>query len=232
MSLKIGVENGTEGRAIVWVLDHLGCFAYGSQSQDSLDALPAAVQEFNKWLLTHAKESWIIPPDQYPLLDGAWEVYQIDENYARANEGYEVNAWFQDDWRPLSATEIERGIELLGLTRKDLLSSVHGLDEDKLNAKPAAGGWSIARILNHIGNADWWYLDRLGLAFPRDDMPSDKIHRLKKTRDHFVALLPSLAGSNQVVGIDGEFWSPRKLLRRAVWHERDHTFHIQELLLP
>lgn len=35
---------------------------------------------------------------------------------------------------------------------------------------------------------------------------------------------------NLKVGIDGEFWSPRKMLRRAVWHERDHTFHIDKLI--
>jgi hypothetical protein len=29
--------------------------------------------------------------------------------------------------------------------------------------------------------------------------------------------------------VDFEFWSPRKLLRRAVWHERDHTTHIRRL---
>jgi hypothetical protein len=32
-----------------------------------------------------------------------------------------------------------------------------------------------------------------------------------------------------VVGLEGEFWSPRKLLRRAVWHERDHSQHIRQL---
>lgn len=31
-------------------------------------------------------------------------------------------------------------------------------------------------------------------------------------------------------GENGEFWSPRKLLRRAIWHERDHTNHILQLL--
>jgi hypothetical protein len=35
---------------------------------------------------------------------------------------------------------------------------------------------------------------------------------------------------NKVVGVEGEMWSPRKVLRRAVWHERDHTEHIRKLL--
>ena len=226
MTLKIGVENGMEGRSIVWVLDHLGCFSYGSQLESALNALPAAIQEYHQWLLRHRKESWIIPPDQEQLLDGTWEVFHIDENYLVTDGGYEM---FQDDWRPLSKAEVERGIELLGLTRQDLLTTVSNLDEDALNKKRAADSWSIDRVLNHVGNADRWYLDRLGLAQPRNDTPSETFERLKTIRDHLLEILPNLANSNLVVGIDGEFWSPRKLLRRAVWHERDHTFHIKEL---
>jgi len=30
--------------------------------------------------------------------------------------------------------------------------------------------------------------------------------------------------------MEGEIWSPRKALRRAVWHERDHTEHIRKIL--
>ena len=37
-------------------------------------------------------------------------------------------------------------------------------------------------------------------------------------------------GVKQVIGVDGEFWSPRKVLRRALWHERDHMEHIKKLL--
>lgn len=230
MSLKIGIENGMEGRSIVWVLNHWGCFSYGSQPESALNSLPVAIQEYNQWLLRHEKESWIIPPDQENLIDGTWEVYHIDENYLTAESGYEVNAWFQDDWRPPSKAEIERGIELLGLARQDLLRTISDIDEEVLNSNLSADSWSINRVLNHVGNADLWYLDRLGLAPPRNDIPTETIERLKTIRNHLLDILPSLANSNLVVGIDGEFWSPRKLLRRAVWHERDHTFHIKEIL--
>jgi len=49
-------------------------------------------------------------------------------------------------------------------------------------------------------------------------------------RDHFNSLLPRLDGVDHVVGLEGEIWSPRKALRRALWHERDHTEHIRKLL--
>jgi hypothetical protein len=89
--------------------------------------------------------------------------------------------------------------------------------------------WSIAGILRHVASAEWWYLDRLGLAFPRLDLPDDPFKRLQVAREHLNKALPDLTGSTQVIGKDGEFWSPRKLLRRAVWHELDHVIHIHKL---
>jgi hypothetical protein len=43
-------------------------------------------------------------------------------------------------------------------------------------------------------------------------------------------MLPTLEGMKQVFGVDGEFWSPRKVLRRALWHEKDHVEHICKLI--
>ena len=172
----------------------------------------------------------MIPHDQDHHIDSTWEVFHIDENFAVTSEGYEVNAWFQDDWKPLSAVEVTIGIELLSMSRADLLSTVDDLGQDSLNFKPPGEKWSIGGILKHVASADWWYLDRLGMAFPGDQLPSEPGERLEMVRTQMVEILPSLAESKLVVGIEGEFWSPRKLLRRAVWHERDHTFHIRKLL--
>ncbi|MCJ7535727.1 MAG: DinB family protein [Anaerolineales bacterium] len=230
MFLKIGIENGAEGRTIVWELDHLGCFSYGDNSLEALHALPLAVEKHNEWLVQHGLGEQAIPLEQSVHIGETWEVYHIDDNYAFVPDGYEVNAWFQDDWRPLTEAESKLGIELLGLSRADLLSSVAGLSTETLNAKLSGERWSITGILNHVGNADWWYLDRLGLAFPRDELPAESGERLIKIRDHMLAVLPNLVDSTLVVGMDGEFWSPRKVMRRAVWHERDHTAHIQKLL--
>jgi len=49
-------------------------------------------------------------------------------------------------------------------------------------------------------------------------------------RASFTDLLPKLEGVKKVLGVDGEFWSPRKVLRRALWHERDHVEHIKKLI--
>jgi hypothetical protein len=230
MSLKIGVENGIEGRTMVWVLDHLGCFSYGENSLEALRALPAAVQEYNEWLIRHGLEKQIIPLEEPVQIEETWEVYHIDENHSVVRAGYEVNAWFHNDWKPLTGPEIKLGITLLAASRADLLLSVEGLSEETLNRKLTGERWSITGILNHVGNADWWYLDRLGLSYPRDELPAEPFHWLSEVRNHLLISLPKLVDSPQVVGVDGEFWSPRKVLRRAVWHERDHTSHIRKLL--
>ena len=116
------------------------------------------------------------------------------------------------------------------MSRAALLATVESLGEETMNLKLPGERWRIAGILKHVASADWWYLDRLGMAFPGKQLPSETGERLEKMRTHMVYILPSLAESKLVVGIVGEFWSPRKLLARAVWHERDHTFHIRKFL--
>jgi hypothetical protein len=38
-----------------------------------------------------------------------------------------------------------------------------------------------------------------------------------------------LATRKGVVTLSGETWSARKVMRRTLWHERDHTAHILKL---
>ena len=230
MLFKVGLENGAEGRSIAWVLDYPGCFAYGRDGGEALDNLPLAVRDYSDWIARHDPRPWVLPIDHEFQLEETWEVYSINEAYQLVEEGYEVNAWFLNDWRPLAESEIERGLKMLSWSRADLLELVQGLSQDELEHKHPHERWTIAGILGHVGGSEWWYLNRLGLDFPKEQVPKEPFERMHAIRAHLVEILPGLAGSGRVVGIEGEFWSPRKLLRRAVWHERDHTLHIAKLL--
>ena len=123
MRLKIGIENGTEGRTIAWVLDHPGCTSYGDNSEGAIQNLPAALREYNEWLSKHEHETWRVPIEQEFVIEETWEVYQIDDRFEITADGYEVNAWFRHDWKPLSAEDITRGLSLLSWSREDLLES-------------------------------------------------------------------------------------------------------------
>lgn len=230
MYFRIGLETNTEGRAQVWALDYPGCFSYGREGHEALHNFPAAVQDYIEWILRHGCQPWLSAPDAEVEAEEIWDVYTIDRDFELAEEGYEVNAWFRHDWKPLTGEDIARARLLLGWGREDLLAAVSGLSPEVLEARHPNERWSIAGILNHVGGAEWWYLDRLGLAFPRAEVPGEPFERLERVRARLLEVLAGLEGSRQVVGVDGEFWSPRKALRRAIWHERDHTFHIRKLL--
>ncbi len=227
---KVGLENNYEGRSLVWVLGHPGCFAYGADGGQALQAVPQAVQSYQAWITSHLTDSWLNPSETGYHLEETWDCYKINDAYELAQEGYEVNAWFRHDWIPLSTVDIQRGLLLLAWGTQELMQIVSSLSVETLERTYPGELWSIAGIVKHIGGSEWWYLDRLGVAFPRNEVPEDPFKRLEKVHTYFNVLLPDLAGSTQVIGANGEFWSPRKLLRRAVWHEYDHIAHIRKLL--
>ena len=230
MLIRIGLENNDRGRSMAWALDFPGAFAYGQDGSEAMLNLPRALIQYQEWANRHAGETWLEIGDFDLRLVETWQVYRINRAMEESAEGYEVEAWFRDDWRPLQAEEIERSIKLFDWSRADLLRITAELPAEKLDAEMTGERWSIRGILSHIGGAEWWYLDRLGLAQHRTELPKDAFERLAATRARLVKALPELAGSKQVVGVDGEFWSPRKLLRRALWHELDHIGHIIQLL--
>ncbi|WKZ37883.1 MAG: DinB family protein [Anaerolineales bacterium] len=232
MKFRIGIENNNEGvRSIAWVLEHPGCYAYGKNEQEALANAVNAIAEYATWIGRHGV-SWLPGNLKIELQAGqAWTDYQINEDFERVDEGgYDVDPFFEHDWKPLTAVDIERGRKLLSWSRADLMNVIESLTPEQWEIKREGERWDVAGIVNHIGGAEWWYLDRLGLAFPKAEVPKEPLARLEKVRTLMIERLPAFRDSKQVVGVDGEFWSPRKVLRRALWHERDHTEHIRKLL--
>jgi hypothetical protein len=233
MIFQVGVENHNEGRSIAWALEHPGCYAYGTNADGATLNLEGALESYAGWILRHETKTWLtFARDEIEtVINGTWDVYYINDELDKATEadGYSVESFFPYDWKPLAEVEIGRALKLLDWTRTDLLKQVEGLSEEKLNAKYMGERWSINGILGHVGNAEYWYMECLGLAFPRAELPEEPHARIKKVRSHFRSVLPRLERMKKVVGVNGEFWSPRKMLRRALWHERDHTEHIRKL---
>lgn len=231
MALRIGIENNNEGyRTIAWAVEHPGCFAYGMDTESALSVMQKTVQDYTTWIASH-EPPWLDAVQEALVVEDTWLDYNIDESYDRVEEGgYAVEPFFLYDWKPLTGSDIERGLKLLTWSRIDLLDTITRLDAERLARTYPNERWNIAGIIGHIGGAEWWYLDRMNLAFPRDQVPKEPLERLEKVRSVLIETLPRLEGSQQIVGVQGEFWSPRKILRRAVWHERDHTAHIRKLI--
>jgi hypothetical protein len=233
MIFRIGIENNNDDRSIAWALDHPGCFAYGQNSEEAQRNFLRAAQEYVAWIARH-EVPWLDGEVEL-LLEETFDTYFVNSSFERVERGsetYMAESFFLNEWKPLVRYEIERALKLLAWSRADLLGLVKELSAEKLAETYPNERWPIHGILKHIGGAEWWYQERLGYPFPEDekDVPEEPFERLTIVRDHFTSLLPRLEGMNKVIGKEGEIWSPRKVLRRAVWHERDHTEHIRKLL--
>ena len=232
MLFHVGIENNSEGsRSIAWALEHPGCYAYGKDADSALAAFPAALRAYSFWINQH-ESSWLHVQNIETSVDGIWNNHTVDGKPERveASETDRKTVEFQYDWKPLTGEEIEQGLKLLAWSRADLLKTIEGLSAEKLDQTYPGERWSINGILHHIGGGEWWCMDRLGRGFPQSELPKAPMECLEKVRLTFRELLPTLEGVKRVAGADGEFWSPRKALRLALWHERDHTEHIHKLL--
>lgn len=231
MRINIGLELDNEGRALAWALDYPGCFADGEEGSDAVIALARALVSYEDWVARHGRPGWVNLEDFDLRVVETWQVYTINDDYDEIEGGYAVNAWFRHDWKPLNAEEIERGLTLLDWSREDLLRVAQPLEDRVMDLQYPGERWSIRGILRHVAGAEWWYLDRLNLVEGgRDQLPKDVFARLETVRTQLKKVLPELAGCERVLGKEGELWSPRKLLRRALWHEINHRDHILQLL--
>lgn len=154
---------------------------------------------------------------------------------------YLVNAFFEDDKRPLTPAEIQMALDEMLITRQNFLDQVEHLPPEILD-QTIRGEYhdNLNGIVKHVALAEWGYcykmsdnLDSMALLhnpLARTLMDAPPLEALAISRDNTRQLLPSLAGDTRIITYLGEKWSARKVLRRTLWHERDHTQHIAQRL--
>ena len=232
MHIRIGLENNIEGRTLAWALDYPGCFAYGLDEAEALIRLPRALLAYEVWIKDHTDDPWIDFDDLDLRVVERTDTFRIGEDYRLAPEGqgYEINAWFIDDWRPLTEVEIEQGLMIFHWQREELLAGLTTLDRVILEKERPGQRWNIWGIVKHIANAELWYLSRLGLTeLNYKQLDPDPKQRLAQTAALIDKIFPTFVNIVNVTGIEGEFWAYRKILRRTLWHQRDHIEHIKQL---
>jgi uncharacterized damage-inducible protein DinB len=232
MHIRIGIENNIEGRTLAWALDYPGCFSYGMDETEALIRLPRELLNYEKWIKDHTSNPWVEFKDMEMHVEERYNTFRLGDDYRPApeGEGYEINAWFIDDWRPLEIVEINHALETFHWQREELLAGLTTLPTERLKKQFPGQRWNILGIAKHIANAEFWYLSRLELIkIQRSDLLPEPIPRLEQMAGLIDRVLPSHVNQVRVSGLDGEFWSYRKIVRRILWHQRDHIEHIKEL---
>jgi predicted RNase H-like HicB family nuclease len=208
----VGIEEGEDGGFLAHGLGLPGCAAPGRSAEEAVENFAAALQQWLQFL------AFIGEP--VPAEDAELEV-AVDEwlvTGARVAEG-ETVACFAADLPALDGGELRAGVHRLGQLRGLLLARIRRRPDAELDA-PAEGGWTVRNILDELARAQWWLLSRLG-ATPMAETPERTVARLDTAMalvvQHLGTLPPERRGTR--LELDGEEWTPRKVLRRLLWLE-------------
>jgi uncharacterized damage-inducible protein DinB len=155
------------------------------------------------------------------------------------------------DLELLAPEEEERHFRLMAHARADLLALVHAsptgagpsLPDDLLDWQPDPESWSLRRVLRHVGDAEEWYVSRL---VSPETLPAEWEHDqelplfefLEMERCTAIARLQQLTPDErsrvsypaQWTDHPDEPWTTRKVLRRFLEHEREHTGQARDIL--
>ncbi|HSJ55371.1 MAG TPA: DinB family protein, partial [Anaerolineae bacterium] len=132
---------------------------------------------------------------------------------------------------------------LMAHARADLLALAGGLCDEFLDWEPDPECFTLRRVLRHVGSAEQWYVSRVvpPLSLPGEWRDDEGLHLwdfLEMERRTGLERLRALTPEERA-GVfyptawtthPDEAWTLRKVLRRFLEHERDHTGQVLEIL--
>ena len=225
--IQIGIERNVEGRTLAWALDYPGVFTYGADDAEALIRIPRQILTFESWLNLHTDQSWVQLEGLDMHIDETFEAFPVEAD----GKIHEVHAFFRSDMVPLTEEDIQKALMVFKWQREELLAGVETLPAELLKHEFEGQRWTIEGILEHIARVESWYFSRLGFEIPEPADGSDAYRLLNASAAIVNKCLPELIGSDQVFEHRQEKWSARKLVRRLLWHQRDHIDHIRDLAL-
>jgi len=213
-----------------------GCFQRAGSQEEALSELPHAIQAYQTWLHKHQED---IDVDDAVTL----ELVEVIHGFGPFKRG-DSAALFAVDCQPPTPDEMEKiYFRRAAYARDDLLALTRPLPRRIHNWRARAGEMNIAEILRHIGNAEEWYLSRL---VPPEELPTEwefnhqvpvfkflemerktVIDRLRRLDDEELQKVNYPA---HWTNHPHEPWTARKVLRRMIEHELEHTEHIRQVL--
>jgi predicted RNase H-like HicB family nuclease len=211
-TIRVGLEESVSGGAMAHALDLPGCCAVGDSPEAAVDAFQRVLMD---WLRFLAASGEPVPPADAELEIAVNEWILTD---ARVLAG-ETEVLFADDLRALEQDEAERGVQRLGALRSRVLAHVRRRPEALLDAE-TPGGMTARQVLEELARAQWWLLTRLG-STPMAEVPEKTLARLDTAMALVVDRLTALPDDarGRCLELDGEEWTPRKVLRRLLWLE-------------
>jgi predicted RNase H-like HicB family nuclease len=209
-TFPLGLEEGPDGAIRVHALSLPGCTSEGATRDEALAAFPAALADWFA-LLAEVGERTPEPEAELDLAIDEW--VETDADVAAG----ETNVCYEADLAPLESFEIDLLLRRLGDLRGRLLRTVRQIPDAELDAIELPGGYTLRRALDELARAQWWTLSRLG-ASPMAEIPERTLGRLDTAMALVLQCFTEMPAEQRAapLEIEGELWSPRKVLRRLL----------------
>jgi predicted RNase H-like HicB family nuclease len=208
----IGLEQGPDGSVLAHSLSLPGCTAFGASPQAAASAFHGALAD---WLSFLGAVGEPVPDPGAELEVAVDEWVTTDADVASG----ESTACFAADVAALAEADVDRGLRMLGDLRSRLLALVRRQPASVLDAETDAG-WTVRQILEELARGTWWTLSRLG-ASPMAEPAEGTLGRLDTAMALAVQVFAHLPPDRRGLRLemDGEEWTPRKVMRRLLWQE-------------
>jgi predicted RNase H-like HicB family nuclease len=202
-----------------------GCNWLANDPEEALGSAAGAIAWHLSWLSKYGK---LCPLPGEPIVPRL-----AQQHSSTAREGNLIG-FFEFERQPVLAEEVPYFLELMTCARVELLELTRDLPGEILVWQPAPGSWSIQEALRHVASAERWYLTRIldPSTLPKFKPNPSVWRRLEVVRE---LVLERLSGLNEaerskvIPDASCELWSARKVFRRYLEHEREHTRHVQEI---
>ncbi len=231
-ALSVWLEPGHDGGGLgAWLVDVPGVFAAVRTPQRALSAILTSTARTRAWLEGHGDNLG---------LGALGRVDLAGETPARVlSDGYEVNATFPWDRRPLAAQAAAVAVRRLGWQLDDLQALAADVDrfEDAHGPLPtddATGERTADAVLRHVAGASARYVEQLdgargGMATETGDAVTALATAHAWSRERLLALGGSDDG-REVTDEHGETWTLAKVVRRSLYHAFDHLWELDRRL--
>lgn len=224
------------GRVMAHLLEPPGLACIFSSKEDMYLHLPKLILEHLAWLKKYGEKTFHNSKNKIKI--EIKEEVNVSGNF---ESGDDVG-FYKSDTNSLTEPSLEYYLKLLNYSRNELLNTLNKLPSASIHYRRKKGKRTIYEVLQHIGRAELWYITRIekkeNPAFDSlyNSLNGEIFNALKNVRREFIKRMNNLSpAQKKEVFIPShhtklkEKWTARKVLRRALEHEREHTRNINNI---
>jgi hypothetical protein len=118
----------------------------------------------------------------------------------------------------LSQADLDRGLQYLETTKKNIVDATRGLSDAQWNFKPSPFKWSVAQVMEHIAASED-LLRQMAEGQIKQQTPAVPDRELKKTDDRVLELVPDRSRKFQApeqLRPKNQFGSPEAALKHFI----------------